>query len=192
MLYAGIDVGKKICKMAIIGEELIYIGDYDKNKLKGVFAVGIDAPLSLPSKGTLRECEKKLLNLGIKLFPSGALFFREIALMGMKIAEELQSLGIQVFEVYPYATRVMKGIAPKAKKRSKKGLEELRLALSEIIKIPALTHDEIDAILSALTVKDFLEGRGFVLNGDGAIILPEKLNYIEDLKEVAGIDFYST
>lgn len=181
MLFAGIDVGKRICKMAIIGEELIYIGDYDKSKLKGVLAVGIDAPLSLPPKGTLRECEKKLLKLGIKLFPSGALFFREIAFIGMKIAEELRSLGIQVFEVYPYATRIMKGIAPKAKKRSKEGLKELRLAISEIIKIPALTHDEIDAILSALTVKDFIEGRGFVLNGDGTIILPKKTNFIENL-----------
>lgn len=174
MIYAGIDVGKKFCKMAILGKELIYVGDYDKDKLKGVFAVGIDAPLSFPPKGTLRECERKLLNLGIRLFPSGAQFFREIALIGMKIAEELRALGIQVFEVYPYATRVIMGIAPNAKKRSKEGLEELRSAISRFFAVQDLSHDEIDAVLSALTVKEFIEGRGLVLDGDGEIVVPRK------------------
>ncbi|MEM0503167.1 MAG: DUF429 domain-containing protein [Archaeoglobaceae archaeon] len=174
MIYAGIDVGKKVCKMAILGEELIYVGNYDKEKLKGVFAAGIDAPLSLPPRGTLRECERKLLNLGIRLFPSGAPFFREIALIGMAIAEELRALGIRVFEVYPYATRVIMGIAPKAKKRSKNGLEKLRLAVSQFFTIPELSHDEIDAVLSAMTVKEFIEGRGLVLDGDGEIVVPRK------------------
>lgn len=174
MIYAGIDVGKKVCKMAILGKEIIYIGEYDKEKIKDVFAVGIDAPLSFPSKGTLRECERKLLALGIKLFPSGAPFFREIALIGMKIAEEIRSLGVQVFEVYPYATRVMMGIAPKANKRSKEGLKELRSAISRFFYIPELSHDEIDAILSAMTVKEFFEGKGMVLDGEGEIVVPRK------------------
>lgn len=174
MIYAGVDVGKRFCKMAILSKELIYVGDYDIKSLKNVSAVGIDAPLSFPSKGTLRECEKKLLSLGIRLFPSGAKFFRETVLIGIKIAEELRSLGIKVFEVYPYATRVMMGIAPKAKKRSRAGVGELRSALSQFFEIPKLSHDEIDAILSALTVREFLEGRGFVVDGEGEIIVPRK------------------
>lgn len=174
MIYAGIDVGKKVCKMAIIDKELIYVGDYNREKLQKVFAVGIDAPLSLPSRGAVRECEKKLLSLGIRLFPSGAPFFREIALIGMRIAEELRAMGLKVFEVYPYATRVMMGIAPRAKKRSKDGLEKIRSDLSQFFAISDLSHDEIDAILSALTVKEFLEGRGFAVKGEGEIIVPRK------------------
>lgn len=172
MIYAGIDVGTRVCKMALLGRDLIYVGDYDKEKLKGVFAAGIDAPLSFPSKGKLRECEKKLLKLGIRLFPSGAEFFRETALIGMAIAEELRALGIRVFEVYPYATRFVLEIAPKAKKRTKKGLKEIRLALSKFLAIPELSHDEIDAVISALTVREFFEGRGLVLDGDGEIVIP--------------------
>ncbi|MCS7121328.1 MAG: DUF429 domain-containing protein [Archaeoglobaceae archaeon] len=173
MKIAGIDVGIKSCKLAILEDKLIYIGDYEKEKIKGVFAVGIDAPLSFPEKGTLRECEKKLLNLGIKIFPSGAKFFKRITLKGIEIAEELRKEGILVFEVYPFASRVLMKIAPNVKKRTKSGIAEIRKELQKFIEIPELTHDEIDAVISALTVKEFLNGRGFVLDGkDGKIILP--------------------
>ncbi|MCX8189584.1 MAG: DUF429 domain-containing protein, partial [Nitrososphaeria archaeon] len=96
MKVAGIDVGAKFCKLAIIEDQLIYIGDYDKEKLKGVFAVGIDAPLSFPKEGTLRECERKILKLGIRLFPSGAQFFKDITLKGIEIAQEIRKEGIEV------------------------------------------------------------------------------------------------
>ncbi|MDK2795617.1 MAG: uncharacterized protein PWQ22_1069 [Archaeoglobaceae archaeon] len=173
MKVAGIDVGLKFCKLAVIGDGLSYIGDYKKDELASVIAVGIDAPLSLPKTGMLRECEKKLLKLGIRLFPSGAPFFRPIVSRGMEIAEELRKEGIKVFEVYPYATRVFMGIAPNAKKKTRRGLSEIRKEIGKFVKIPELTHDEIDAVISALTVREFLLGRGFVLRGeDGEIILP--------------------
>ncbi|MEM4524276.1 MAG: DUF429 domain-containing protein, partial [Archaeoglobaceae archaeon] len=128
MICGGVDVGKRICKMAIIDRKLTYIGDYKKELLKDVIAVGIDAPLTLPKKGAFRECERELLKLGIRLFPSGAKFFKEIALIGIRIAEELRSLGLKVYEVYPFASRVLLNIAPKAKKRTEIGLKEIRLA----------------------------------------------------------------
>jgi predicted nuclease with RNAse H fold len=172
---AGIDVGLNFCKLAVIEDELLYVGDYRMEKLRGVIAAGIDAPLSFPKTGMLRECERKLLKLGIKLFPSGAPFFRSIALRGMEIAEELRKNGIKVYEVYPYATRVLMGIASNSKKRTKRGLLEITREVGKILKVPNLTHDELDAVISALTVREFLSGRGFVLSGeDGEIILPER------------------
>lgn len=184
MKVAGIDVGLKFCKLAVIDEKISYIGDYKKDELREVIAVGIDAPLTLPKSGLLRECEKKLLKLGIRLFPSGAPFFRPIAIKGMKIAEELRKDCIKVFEVYPYATRVFMGIAPNAKKKTKKGLSEIRRELEKFVKIPELTHDEIDAVISALTVMEFLLGRGFVLSGeDGEIILPRGKELISREKD---------
>ncbi|MCS7130030.1 MAG: DUF429 domain-containing protein [Archaeoglobaceae archaeon] len=173
MKIAGIDVGIRSFKLAIIEDQLIYIGDYEKEKLRGVFAVGIDAPLSFPKEGMLRDCEKKLIKLGIRLFPSGAQFFRDITLRGIEIAQEIRKEGIEVFEVYPYASRVLMKIAPKAKKRTKRGVAEIIEALKKFIELPELTHDEVDAVISALTVREFLQGRGFVLSGkDGEIILP--------------------
>jgi len=176
---AGIDVGLKSCKLAVIEEELLYIGEYDIEKLVGVIAAGIDAPLSLPKTGMLRECERKLLKLGIKLFPSGAPFFKPIALKGMEIACELRRNGIRVFEVYPYATRVLMGIAPEARKRTKDGLFEITREVGKVLEVPTLTHDELDAVISALTVREYLLGRGFVLGGeDGEIILPKRKELI--------------
>lgn len=178
-MFAGIDVGKKSCRLAVIDEKIIYVGNYEKRKLSGVVAVGIDAPLSLPEKGTLRKSEKELLNLGIHLFPSGARFFMDIAIKGMEIAEELRKNGLKVFEVYPYATRVLMGIAPKAKKRTKDGLREIRSALSKYIEVQELGHDDIDAVISALTVREYMRGKGFLLHGE--IVLPKGIN-IETLR----------
>ncbi len=184
MRVAGIDVGLNFCKLAVIEDELLYIGDYRIEKLKGVIAAGIDAPLSFPKTGMLRECERRLLKLGIKLFPSGAPFFKPIALKGMEIAEELRENGIRVYEVYPYATRVLMGIAPNANKKTKSGLLEITTEVRKILKVPDLSHDELDAVISALTVREFLLGRGFVLGGeDGEIVLPKRKELISQWKE---------
>ncbi len=173
-MYCGIDVGLKKCHAALITGRLEFVGDYEELDLEGVGVVGIDAPLSFPAKGTLRECERLLLKMGIRLFPSGAPFFRGIALKGMEIAEELRSKGLEVYEVYPYATRVILNIAPKAKKLTKSGLEEIRAELSKWVEIPELSHDEVDAVIAALTVKLYAEGKGVMLKGiDGSIVVPK-------------------
>lgn len=173
-MYCGIDVGLKKCHAALISDRLEFVGDYTELDLDNVRVTGIDAPLSFPAKGSLRECERLLLKMGIRLFPSGAPFFRGIALRGMEIAEELRSKGVEVYEVYPYATRVILNIAPKAKKQTKSGLEEIRAELSRWVEIPELSHDEVDAVIAALTVKLFSEGMGVKLEGiDGSIVVPK-------------------
>lgn len=172
-MYCGIDVGLKKSHAAVISDGIEFIGEYEDLKFEGIKAAGIDAPLSFPVRGAFRECERLLLKMGIRLFPSGAPFFRKVALRGMEIAEELYSKGIRVYEVYPYATRVILGIAPKAKKSKKDGLVEISKALSKWIEVDAVTHDEVDAVIAALTVKLYEEGRGVKLDGiDGSIIVP--------------------
>ncbi len=173
-MFCGIDVGIKKCAAAVIDNELIFVGSYEEVDFSNVKAAGIDAPLSFPSKGSLRECERLLLKMGIRLFPSGAPFFKKIALKGMEIAEELKKMGIEVFEVYPYATRVILGIAPREKKQRREGLKKISQDLSNYISIPELSHDEVDAVIAALTVKLYYEGKAMLLKGrDGAILVPK-------------------
>ncbi|WP_202319406.1 DUF429 domain-containing protein [Archaeoglobus neptunius] len=172
-MYCGIDVGLKRCHAAVISDRLEFSGLFEELRLDNIMAAGIDAPLSFPSRGSFRECEKLLLKMGIRLFPSGAPFFRKIAIRGMEIAEELRNIGIRVYEVYPYATRVILNIAPRAKKRKKEGLMEILGSLSRWVEIDAVSHDEADAIIAALTVKMYEEGKGVMLKGsDGEIIVP--------------------
>ncbi len=172
-MYCGVDVGLRKDHAAVIkGSRVIYLGDYADIDVDFKFA-GIDAPLSLPVEGAFRDCERLLLKMGIRLFPSGAPFFRKIALKGMEIARELRARGIEVYEVYPYATRVILNLAPKAKKRRRDGLKRIIEALSEYVEIEEASHDEVDAIIAALTVKMFAEGEGVILKGsDGQIIVP--------------------
>ncbi|RLI86056.1 MAG: DUF429 domain-containing protein [Archaeoglobales archaeon] len=172
MLVCGVDVGLKRSYIAVLqGRKLIQCDVYS-----GVVecdAVGIDAPLSFPKSGQLRDCERQLLEMGIRLFPSGAEFFRPIVERGMQIAEDFRNAGITVFEVYPYATRKILGIAPKAKKFKREGREKILQELSKHVEgVENLSkHDEIDAVISALTVVLYFEGKARVI-GENGILIP--------------------
>jgi hypothetical protein len=178
MLVCGVDVGLKRSHVAILsGRDIVYIGDFDDFVSHDFecLAAGIDAPLSFPANGTLRECEKELLRLGIRLFPSGAKFFRKIVERGIEIAEIFRERDVKVFEVYPYATRFMLQIAPEAKKFRKNERIQLISGLKNYIEnIQAnLNHNEIDAVLAALTVILFYEGKARLVKGkDGSILIP--------------------
>ncbi len=173
-MYCGVDVGLKKCHAAVISDGVEFVGEYEELDLSDVKLAGIDAPLSFPERGAFRECERLLLKMGIRLFPPTASFFRKISLRGMEIAEELRKKGVKVYEVYPYATRVILDIAPKAKKRTKDGLSEIICSLSRFVEVEKANHDEVDAIIAALTVMLYDRGKGILLKGsDGEIVVPK-------------------
>ena len=171
MLFAGIDVGLKKNILAVFDErELIYLGEHQEDIRFDV--CGIDAPLSLPSKGTLRDCEIELIRMGIRLFPSGAEFFKPIALIGMKLAEKIREFA-EVYEVYPYATRKILGC--NASKKNKAGREEIKKFLSKFFEFDlerSYSADELDAITAALTVYLLKKGKAQEI---GNIVIPLKL-----------------
>ncbi|MDI9646798.1 MAG: DUF429 domain-containing protein [Archaeoglobales archaeon] len=178
-MYCGIDVGIKKCVAAVITDKVLWIGNYDELEFEDLKAVGVDAPLSFPISGSYRECERRLIEMGIRLFPPKASFFKKVSLKGIEIARKLTSKGFRVFEVYPYATRVILDIAPKVKKRKRSETEKIRKELERFVEIPKsfqkMNHDELDAVISALTVKLFFEGKGTEISGkDGSIIIPNK------------------
>ena len=166
---AGIDVGLKRSHIAVLDRcKVIYVGLYGECDLDFDFA-GIDAPLSFPTKGHFRECERRLHEMGIRVLPPK--FIEGIARRGMAIAEELRRRGVEVYEVYPYATRVILNIAPKANKRKKEGRIEIAKSLRRFVEFGELkSHDDLDAVISALTVKLYIEGMGERL---GEIIIPK-------------------
>jgi hypothetical protein len=178
----GIDVGKKFSTFAILRENKVVktgILEGDVGAVRGlthkykINYAGIDAPLSFPKNSTLRESERRLLKMGIKLFPSGAGFFREIVEEGIKLSRWLKESDVAVFEVYPYATRKILKIAPKSKKSTKKGLHEIKIELKDYIDfdLSIEDHNIVDAIISAFSVKLFIEGRGELLEGE--IVIPK-------------------
>ncbi len=171
-MIAGIDVGRKVRVVVLRGRKVVYVGDLENCGLDFEFA-GIDAPLSFPESGWFRECERKLQRMGIKLLPPK--FIERVALRGMEIAEDIRRRGVEVYEVYPYATRCILNIAPKASKRTEEGRREILRDLRRFLDFDVLKdHDSIDAAISALTVLLYVEGYGKIVEGrDGKILIPK-------------------
>jgi uncharacterized protein YprB with RNaseH-like and TPR domain/predicted nuclease with RNAse H fold len=151
--------------------------------------VSIDSPLSLPDKlGTpgahiYRRCELALKRMGISVFwcllPSMEMLTRR----GIQLAENLRNRGCKVIESYPGAAQDMLGIP-----RKKASLEELKWGLSRAgIKgdflTTKVTHDEVDAITSALVGLFYLADDYIALGtkSEDYLIVPRspKFNYMK-------------
>ncbi len=151
---------------------------------RGSSIIGIDAPLSRPEHGTMRECERRLRKHGIPCYPSGAQWVSRWVDKGIELKKWTEKkLDARVIEVYPYAARRILHIGIDEKKKTKEGRKVIQDVLSgfiagldEIAGDRLLFDDELDAILSAYIA--FCEGNGTaskIDGGDGVIYVPMKL-----------------
>lgn len=145
--------------------------------------IGIDAPLSKPGHGTMRECETRLRKHGISCYPSGAQWVSNWVNKGINLKEWAQKdASAKVIEVYPYASRRALGIGVDIKKKTVNGRRIIQGdlicligGLDEITEEVLLSDDELDAILAAYTA--YCEGKGISIKIegiDGDIVLPVK------------------
>jgi uncharacterized protein YprB with RNaseH-like and TPR domain/predicted nuclease with RNAse H fold len=162
--------------------------------------VSIDSPLSLPeSYGKLgvpiyRKCELALKRMGISVFwcllPSMEMLTRR----GIRLANALREAGCKVIESYPGAAQDILGIP-----RKKASLDELKWGLSRAgIKgsflTTQVTHDEVDAITSALVGLFYLADEYIALGNatEDYLIVPRsaKFNYqkLAQIVAVTGLD----
>ena len=118
-------------------------------------AVGIDAPLSLPSKGYYRGCEKALQKLGVRSFSPIFKGMIQLTTRAMRLKEELEKRGYEVIEVYPGGTQDLLGLPRKRKGRDKlySSLVGLGLRIKE-----TRSGDILDAVTAALTVYAYKRG----------------------------------
>lgn len=124
--------------------------------------VSIDSPLCLPSGrvsvedsdpgrerfGIMRECERELKRRGVNVYPCLLPSMQKLTARGIKLATALRQQGIPVIESYPGAAQDIMRIPRKGA-----GLEWLRQGLSDfgiVGELSGATHDELDAITSAL------------------------------------------
>lgn len=143
--------------------------------------IAIDAPLFLPkgrislrerNSSHLRECDKELLRMKIKIFPPTLGPMRKLTVRGIKLRKLLNGKGYEVIEVYPGAAQDILGIPRKGK-----GILELKNGLEKIgiknIK-DDISHHELDAITCAYVGIQYLKGK-YVALGDveeGLLIIP--------------------
>ncbi len=131
--------------------------------------VSIDSPLSLPEDPTkiYRECELTLKRRGIGVYWCLLPSMEKLTRRGIGLAGLLRSYGHQVIESYPGAAQDILGIP-----RKSKGIQLLAEALAEygIKGDLAVSHDELDAITSAIVGQLYLGGKYEAL---GCLILPK-------------------
>jgi uncharacterized protein YprB with RNaseH-like and TPR domain/predicted nuclease with RNAse H fold len=162
--------------------------------------VSIDSPLSLPegygAPGVpiYRKCELALKRMGISVFwcllPSMQMLTRR----GIKLANALREAGCKVIESYPGAAQDILGIP-----RKKASLDELKHGLSRAgitgdFLTAHITHDEVDAITSALVGLFYLADEYIALGtaAEDYLIVPRslKFNYprLAEIVSVTGLD----
>ncbi|MER3425053.1 MAG: hypothetical protein C4293_19285 [Nitrospiraceae bacterium] len=158
--------------------------------------ISIDSPLGLPigrccaedscrcsSHGILRECERTLWRRGVRVFPCLLPSMRSLTLRGIRLAQAFRELGYKVIESYPGAAQDIMRIP-----RKKSSLEDLARGLAafglkgRFLSEPA-THDELDAITSAVVGYFYLSGDYEALGNDHEeyLVIP-KLDRLQKIK----------
>jgi predicted nuclease with RNAse H fold/dephospho-CoA kinase len=126
--------------------------------------ISIDSPLCLPfgrqtvfdddptrdEFGIMRYCERELKRRGINVYPSLLPSMQKLTARGIRLAEVFRSHGFPVIESYPGAAQDVMRIPRKGA-----GEEWLKLGLKNFgvrgkYATSKVTHDELDAITSAL------------------------------------------
>ncbi len=153
--------------------------------------VSIDSPLSLPTGrvsvydndpgrleyGIMRDCERELKKRGVNVYPALIPSMQRLTLRGINLAKRFRELGIPVIESYPGAAQDIMNIP-----RKRAGLEFLKDGLAEFgVKGKFLkkkvSHDELDAITSAIVGVFFWSGYferlGSTMVPDEALIIPD-------------------
>jgi uncharacterized protein YprB with RNaseH-like and TPR domain/predicted nuclease with RNAse H fold/dephospho-CoA kinase len=153
--------------------------------------ISIDSPLTLPEGrrsvfdddpgrsefGIMRYCERELKRRGVNVYPALIPSMQRLTARGIRLASRFRSLGVPVIESYPGAAQDIMGIV-----RKRKGLDHLTNGLKEfgvqgLDTTRKISHDELDAITSALVGGFFWSGRTERLGkdpiGEEALFIPQ-------------------
>lgn len=158
----------------IYGDEEIF------NLAKTFELVMIDAPLSLPSGRYsvesrepyhIRECDRKLREMGHKFFPITLGPMRSLTKRGMKLANLLRSLNIEVLETFPGATYDLLGI----NRKDKEAILDFYRSLPLKVEDRRYSQDELDAIACWLAGICYKLNKAKIFSGrDGSIVVADK------------------
>ena len=197
-LSVGIDLTgsqNKACGICILEKEKAYLTllKTDEEIISTVLnvkpaVISIDSPLSLPKGrccttdlcecrkyGITRECERILKRRGINVYPCLIKSMQKLTARGIKLSQVFKNYGYQVIESYPGAAQDILKFP-----RKRVDLKELEKDLINMGIIPfserkAVTHDEIDALTSALVGYFYLAGMYEAIGNpeEGYLILPD-------------------
>lgn len=129
--------------------------------------IAIDAPLSFPEEGNLREADSELIRNGYRVFPPTFGGMKLLTERGIQLAKELRGLGFYVIEIHP---RTSGRILFESDLRS----EWISELVDEGWELDLESNDhEIDSALAAFTALLHLKKKTREIGGvDGEIVIP--------------------
>ncbi len=188
-MYIGLDLtfGKRPATGAALSEDLLtcrveLLSDDGRIlefvRTSGARIVAIDSPLGLPSGLDCleelcpcrpcsirpgRQAERLLSALGIpSYYTTKRSIIKPMVYRAMALRWVLEAEGVQVLEVYPYATKVRLWGRGLPRKTTRRGVAVLNARLKQLVPgavlTPTLDHDACDALLCAFTA--YLYARG--------------------------------
>ena len=109
--------------------------------------------------GIMRKCERILKGRGVNVYPSLIPSMQRLTERGIRLASHFRALGIPVIESYPGAAQDIMDIP-----RKRAGLEHLVTGLADFglkgaFEKNGASHDELDAITSAIVGLFFWSGK---------------------------------
>ena len=139
--------------------------------------IAIDAPLSLPKKGTMRRADREMYRYGYPVFPPRSPTMEKLALRAIKITQQVKREEFRIIEVHPASTRKALKIPTKNRKRIQDIF--LRMGLKGDLETLVLTSHEIDAVTAALTGYLHLQEKTELIGDveEGYIVVPTKGNW---------------
>ncbi|MDI6805493.1 MAG: DUF429 domain-containing protein [Candidatus Bathyarchaeia archaeon] len=139
--------------------------------------IAIDAPLNLPKKGILRKADRKMIEIGYRVFPPVLPAMKKLTLRAIKINKLIAEKGYKTVEVHPTSTRKALNMPPKDWGKIQAILKSI--GLKGDVQTRALTSHEIDAITAALTAYLHVNNQTETLGDEkeGYIIIPKKMDW---------------
>jgi len=130
--------------------------------------VAIDAPLSLPERGGLREADASLIKRGFRVLPPALGGMKSLTERGMRLTSELRAKGVKVIEIHPRTSGTVLFGKP-LRQTWVRELEKCGVRLAE-----GASEHEIDAAIAALTGVLHLWGKTEEVGEarEGVIVIP--------------------
>lgn len=151
--------------------------------------ISIDSPLSLPKEKhrITRECERFLRKRGINVYPCLINSMRDLTMRGIELAKLFEEQGYEVIESYPGAAQDVLGLPRKRVDLRELEIDLLNMGIKPFSDRIIITHDEIDALTSALVGYFYLAEEYEAIGSidEGYLIIPV-LESRKDTEETGG------
>ena len=150
--------------------------------------ISIDSPLSIPKGrhcindscecrkyGITRECERILKKRGINVYPCLIKSMQKLTLRGMKLSNIFENYNLSVIESYPGAAQDILRFPRKRINLKELEIDLLNMGIKPLSDKDIITHDEIDALTSALVGYFYLAGMYEAIGDieEGYLIIPD-------------------